>query len=152
MASFLLYKIPWLISLHFAGNLGSLELAAVSLAGTICNVTGLSLSVGMSSALTTLAGQARGDLLRQKERTRRINDSLSTASTNVSDSPNQNEHNEDVEVAALVGSREMESVENSNGNKNYGSVDKEDMPFLLLENGYPSDFGGFMESTLYWFN
>ena len=131
---------------------GHMLLAAVSLAGTLCNVTGLSLCVGMSSALTTLAGQARGDFLRKKERTRRINDSLSTASTNVSDSSNQNEHDEDIEVSAFVGSREMESVENSNGNKNYGSVDKEDMPFLLLENGYPSDFGGFMESTLYWFN
>ena len=29
----------------------------------------------------------------------------------------------------------MESVENSNQNKNYGSVNKEDMPFLLLQNG-----------------
>ena len=58
--SMLLYKIPWLISLRFVGNMGSEALAAAALATTIANVTGLSLSVGFSSAMTTLAGQARG--------------------------------------------------------------------------------------------
>jgi len=48
-----------------------MELAAAALATTLCNVTGLSLSVGLSSALTTLSGQARGDLLaRGKSRTK----------------------------------------------------------------------------------
>ena len=35
---------------------------STALATTLCNVTGLSLSVGLSSALTTLAGQAKGEL------------------------------------------------------------------------------------------
>jgi MATE family multidrug resistance protein len=61
--SLILAQIPWMISLRFAGDLGSEELAAAALASTLCNVTGLSLSVGLSSALTTLAGQARGDLM-----------------------------------------------------------------------------------------
>ena len=60
MLSMLLYKIPWIISLRFVGNMGSEDLAAAALATTIANVTGLSLSVGFSSAMTTLAGQARG--------------------------------------------------------------------------------------------
>jgi multidrug resistance protein, MATE family len=54
-------KIPWLLSLHFAGNLGTQELAAAALATTLCNVTGMSLSVGLSSALSTLTGQSRGN-------------------------------------------------------------------------------------------
>lgn len=63
----LLYKIPWLLSLHSVGILGLLELASASLAMTLCNVTGLSLSVGLSFALTTLTRQARGDLLLREE-------------------------------------------------------------------------------------
>lgn len=63
----LLYKFPWLISLRFVGGIGAEELAAAALAATLCNVTGLSLSVGLSSALTTLTGQARGDLQFQKD-------------------------------------------------------------------------------------
>eukprot|EP00550_Attheya_septentrionalis_P005229 CAMPEP_0198286538 /NCGR_PEP_ID=MMETSP1449-20131203/5605_1 /TAXON_ID=420275 /ORGANISM="Attheya septentrionalis, Strain CCMP2084" /LENGTH=573 /DNA_ID=CAMNT_0043984315 /DNA_START=158 /DNA_END=1879 /DNA_ORIENTATION=+ len=62
MMGMLLYKIPWLLSLRFVGNIGSEELAAAALATTLCNVTGMSLSVGLSSALSTLTGQARGDL------------------------------------------------------------------------------------------
>jgi MATE family multidrug resistance protein len=58
----LLYKFPWLISLRFVGGIGAQELAAAALAATLCNVTGLSVAVGLSSALTTLTGQARGDL------------------------------------------------------------------------------------------
>ena len=63
----LLRKGPWLISLRFVGVIGGDELAAAALASTLCNVTGLSLSVGLSSALTTLAGQARGHLLRKRQ-------------------------------------------------------------------------------------
>jgi MATE family multidrug resistance protein len=48
--------------LRFVGGIGPVELAAAALASTLCNVTGLSLSVGLSSALTTLAAQAVGDL------------------------------------------------------------------------------------------
>ena len=59
MLGMLLYKVPWLLSLRFVGNIGSKELAAAALATTLCNVTGMSLSVGLSSALTTLTGQAQ---------------------------------------------------------------------------------------------
>ena len=58
------YKLPWMISLHFVGAIGAKELAAAALATSLCNVTGMSLSVGLSSAITTLAGQARGHLLK----------------------------------------------------------------------------------------
>ena len=70
LVSMLLYKIPWLVSLRFVGGIGSLELAAAALAATICNVTGLSVSVGLSSALTTLAAQARGEIILQNEKNR----------------------------------------------------------------------------------
>eukprot|EP00521_Asterionellopsis_glacialis_P008016 CAMPEP_0195282402 /NCGR_PEP_ID=MMETSP0707-20130614/1287_1 /TAXON_ID=33640 /ORGANISM="Asterionellopsis glacialis, Strain CCMP134" /LENGTH=517 /DNA_ID=CAMNT_0040341367 /DNA_START=128 /DNA_END=1681 /DNA_ORIENTATION=- len=62
----LLYKTPWLISLAFVGRIGTEELAAAALATTLCNVTGMSLSVGLSSALTTLTGNARGDLISRR--------------------------------------------------------------------------------------
>jgi MATE family multidrug resistance protein len=62
LQSMVLTKIPWLISLRFVGGIGAEELAAAALATTLCNVTGLSLSVGLSSALTTLAGNAKGEL------------------------------------------------------------------------------------------
>lgn len=64
--SMVLTKIPWLISLRFVGEIGADELAAAALATTLCNVTGLSLSVGLSSALSTLAGQAKGELLSRR--------------------------------------------------------------------------------------
>ena len=66
MLGMMLCKIPWLLSLRFVGNLGSSELAAAALATTLCNVTGMSISVGLSSALTTLTGHARGDLMARR--------------------------------------------------------------------------------------
>lgn len=67
-------KIPWLISLRFVGGIGAHELAAAALATTLCNVTGLSLSVGLSSALSTLSGQAKGELVSRMlhEKRRRV--------------------------------------------------------------------------------
>lgn len=59
------YKIPWMVSLHFVGVLGPEALAAAALATTLCNITGMSASVGLSSALMTLSGQARGHSLKQ---------------------------------------------------------------------------------------
>jgi hypothetical protein len=64
----ILYKIPWMISLHFVGALGPEPLAAAALATTLCNVTGLSFSVGLSSAISTLTGQAKGHLLKEGHR------------------------------------------------------------------------------------
>mmetsp|Transcript_28234 Transcript_28234/g.60160 ORF Transcript_28234/g.60160 Transcript_28234/m.60160 type:complete len:597 (-) Transcript_28234:19-1809(-) len=72
--SMLLYKVPWLLSLSFVGSIGSRELAAAALATTLCNVTGMSLSVGLSSAITTLTGQARGQLLARGEMMRKDDD------------------------------------------------------------------------------
>jgi MATE family multidrug resistance protein len=69
LASMLLYKVPWMVSLRFVGDIGADELAAAALATTICNVTGLSVSVGLSSALTTLASQSRGDRQRRRQLT-----------------------------------------------------------------------------------
>lgn len=65
--SMILYKVPWLISLAFVGRIGAKELAAAALATTLCNVTGMSLSVGLSTAITTLTAQARGQLIAQAE-------------------------------------------------------------------------------------
>ncbi|GMI34075.1 hypothetical protein TrCOL_g1343 [Triparma columacea] len=56
----LFYRFPWLTSLFFVGRIGKSELAAAALATTIGNVTGLSVVVGLNSALTTLASQAKG--------------------------------------------------------------------------------------------
>jgi multidrug resistance protein, MATE family len=65
VACLLLYRCPWVISLRFVGALGADEMAAAALASTLANVTGMSVAVGLSSALTTLTGQARGNLLQQ---------------------------------------------------------------------------------------
>mmetsp|Transcript_23006 Transcript_23006/g.56676 ORF Transcript_23006/g.56676 Transcript_23006/m.56676 type:complete len:467 (+) Transcript_23006:93-1493(+) len=62
LQSMVITKIPWIISIRFVGGLGSHELAAAALSTTLCNVTGLSFSVGLSAALTTLTGQAKGEL------------------------------------------------------------------------------------------
>ena len=67
----LVNKVPWIISIYFAGQLGSNQLAAAALATTICNITGMSFSVGLSSALTTFTGRARGTMLQQQQRRRR---------------------------------------------------------------------------------
>ena len=72
MLSMLLNKIPWLISLRFVGNMGSNALAAAALATTLCNVTGMSLSIGFSSAMSTLTGQARGDWLSRNQSQRQF--------------------------------------------------------------------------------
>lgn len=62
MISMTMNKLPWFITLHFVGLGGADELAVAALATSIFNVTGLSLSVGLSTALCTLTGQARGNL------------------------------------------------------------------------------------------
>ena len=53
LCSMIMYKLPWLISLRFVGALGAEELASAALATTLFSITGLSLSVGLSSALTS---------------------------------------------------------------------------------------------------
>jgi MatE len=63
LMSLVMSKIPWFISLRFLGNIGGEPLAAAALATTLHNVTGMSISVGMSFALSTLSGQAKGELI-----------------------------------------------------------------------------------------
>ncbi|TVU30915.1 hypothetical protein EJB05_22568, partial [Eragrostis curvula] len=55
----LLYLVN-MVSLMFVGHLGELPLAGAALATSLANVTGISVLVGMSSALDTLCGQAFG--------------------------------------------------------------------------------------------
>lgn len=87
-------KIPWLISLRFVGGIGAEELAAAALATTLCNVTGLSLSVGLSSALSTLAGQAKGELIARglHSQRRRVSFDLAAEETGQVP-PNNHSHN-----------------------------------------------------------
>ena len=58
----IVYRLPTLISVAFVGRIGADELAAAALATSLCNVTGLSLALGLSSAVTTLTGQSKGDM------------------------------------------------------------------------------------------
>ena len=48
------------IILMFIGQLGALEMAAVTLASSFCNVTGFSVLSGLLTAYDTLASQAYG--------------------------------------------------------------------------------------------
>jgi multidrug resistance protein, MATE family len=68
LMSLVMSKIPWFISLRFLGNIGGEHLAAAALATTLHNVTGMSLAVGMSFALSTLVGQAKGELISRGKR------------------------------------------------------------------------------------
>jgi multidrug resistance protein, MATE family len=108
MFSMLLYKIPWLLSLRFAGRMGSDALAAAALATTFCNVTGMSLSVGFSSAMTTLAGQARGE-------------HLATFKVNVTG-----------ERKALLSSSSSASHDEAHYGATSGASDRDDGPILTL--------------------
>ena len=88
----LLYKLPWVISIHFVGNLGPEELAAAALASTLCNVTGMSFSVGLSSAITTLTGQARGELILKGKTMVMRRKSLETTSREKNQTHGENHH------------------------------------------------------------
>jgi len=59
--------------LRFLASVGEHELAAAALATTLHNVTGMSLSVGFSFALSTLAGQAKGELMSRRKRNNKNN-------------------------------------------------------------------------------
>nr|GMD49381.1 protein DETOXIFICATION 14-like [Ipomoea batatas] len=56
VSQYLLRTSPMLM----LGQLGELPLSSASIAASLCNVTGYSLLIGMSSALETLCGQAYG--------------------------------------------------------------------------------------------
>ncbi|XP_059285733.1 protein DETOXIFICATION 16-like [Lycium ferocissimum] len=57
--NFLLYCLQ-VISIMFVGHLGELSLSGASMATSFASVTGLSLLMGMGSALDTLCGQSYG--------------------------------------------------------------------------------------------
>ncbi|XP_039130235.1 protein DETOXIFICATION 16-like isoform X1 [Dioscorea cayenensis subsp. rotundata] len=60
IVSGILEKLIQVISLSFVGHLGELPLSAASMATSFAIVTGLSLLLGMGTALDTLCGQAYG--------------------------------------------------------------------------------------------
>uniref|UniRef100_J3MEC5 Protein DETOXIFICATION n=1 Tax=Oryza brachyantha TaxID=4533 RepID=J3MEC5_ORYBR len=60
VAGALLRYVIQMISIMYVGHLGELPLAGASMANSFATVTGLSLLLGMSSALDTLCGQAFG--------------------------------------------------------------------------------------------
>uniref|UniRef100_A0A804R2Z9 Protein DETOXIFICATION n=1 Tax=Zea mays TaxID=4577 RepID=A0A804R2Z9_MAIZE len=60
IAGALLQNVIQMISVMYVGHLGELPLAGASMANSFATVTGLSLLLGMASALDTLCGQAFG--------------------------------------------------------------------------------------------
>lgn len=52
--------ITGIISMGYVGRLGSLELSAYVLASSVYNVTGLSVALGLSTGMDTLAGSVGG--------------------------------------------------------------------------------------------
>jgi hypothetical protein len=86
-------------------------LAAASLATALCDVTGMSLSVGLNSAMTTLTGQARGFVVKKKKRSR--GKEMTTTGTKKDD---EDERSGD----AVVGYGSMSDVEVGNE----GTTDK----------------------------
>jgi len=94
LQSLILSKIPWFITLRILGQMDDdqnndtntasdhnntnekgVELAAAALATTLCNVTGMSLCVGFSFALSTLAGQAKGEMFSRNNKHNRSSSS-----------------------------------------------------------------------------
>ena len=98
----IVYKIPQLISVAFVGRIGADELASAALATSLCNVTGLSLALGLSSAVTTLTGQSKGDMDQRREMRKR---SKLIDSENSRNSYDDNKGNDDYKhVSAPYGS------------------------------------------------
>jgi len=105
LQSMVLNRIPWIISLRFVGEIGAEELAATALATTLFNVTGLSLSYGLSSAMTTLAGQAKGQLIfrsKHKKQQRVIFDSTAAEENHSSSEHYSSRDNNDEPLMPLV--------------------------------------------------
>ena len=133
LMSMLLYRFPWLISLRFVGDIGAQELAAAALATTLCNVTGLSLSVGLSSALSTLAGQARGHLLRQRQNEEFLQQKpLLAQSPSTTSTVSENEVLDDAEAGDLPGVRGSTGTLSTNSTF---STSKTAMPLVFLFRG-----------------
>lgn len=97
-------NLPWLISLRFVGSIGASELAAAALATTICNVTGLSVAVGLSSALSTLSGQAKGELMSRMDHEKRRRSSFDLVNENglISEATNVSETANDEPITPMV--------------------------------------------------
>ena len=109
LASFLLYRMPWLISLRFVGRIGAQELAAAAFANSLCNILGMALSVGLNSALTTLASQARGDLQARRR---------------LQDDPKEQRDRVEVEMASLLDRKDTDATESSSTSGLSSSVEE----------------------------
>mmetsp|Transcript_12853 Transcript_12853/g.32370 ORF Transcript_12853/g.32370 Transcript_12853/m.32370 type:complete len:618 (-) Transcript_12853:1124-2977(-) len=90
LQSMVLSKIPWFITLRILGEMDGdgVELAAAALATTLCNVTGMSLCVGFSFALSTLAGQAKGEMVSRASNAKESTTLQSAASDDDESMPN----------------------------------------------------------------
>jgi MATE family multidrug resistance protein len=126
LAALLLSYIPWLISLRFVGGIGAKELAAAALASTLCNVTGLSFSVGLSSAITTLAGQAAGDLHARQER-------MNTEELEFEDSDLE----DSISTISEEHTRLLENAMSIDINKNYQSTSQGEENAEVADSGTP---------------
>ena len=58
--SYFATHLVYMINMFFAGRVGEVELATVTLASSFINITGTSIFIGLCSALETLISQASG--------------------------------------------------------------------------------------------
>ena len=129
ITSMILYKIPWLISLGFVGNLySSTELASAALATTICNVTGMSFSVGMNSALATLAGQSKGYIqsIKQKKKMREKRRRRKQGTTDDGGSHHDDDEKDNDESTPLLLTDKSSTRSTSRSSNSYGDNDEDD--------------------------
>lgn len=155
----LCYRLPWMISLHFVGMIGAKELAAAALASSLCNVTGLSLAIGLSSALMTLAGQARGHLLKLAlERGESVGNSVGNSGNSSSSSTTKEDLIEN-EISPLLKNEEEieERIDINSKQENKSSILDEAtgdesplLPLVFLYRGLIIQFGFVIPVGLWW--
>ena len=117
-------------------KLGSDALAAAALATTLCNVTGMSFAVGLSFGLSTLTGQAKGDLMLKgdliRKRLSRQNETGQSCPTNAT-------KNIDVELEDNMAQKEEKNesdplLTNMKTNSPYSSYNEEGQQTEKMEN------------------
>jgi len=60
VSTMVMFYLATIVTMSYVGELGPLDLAAAGLASMFCNVTGVSIAVGLSSGLETFASQLYG--------------------------------------------------------------------------------------------
>lgn len=66
LVGMMLTRVPWLISLRYLGRLCTTEqLAAASFANSLANITGLAFAWALTSAISTLTSQSKGELTKR---------------------------------------------------------------------------------------